>query len=105
MIYVESPVRNWPRGIFREFTLHTEQIELFTLSTSMYQDATGATLTSVSTDDVTDGLTIAGETTSDPLWTARLTASIAREYTFCLVIVYSNNETQRLEFLVRVVNP
>lgn len=105
MIYVESPVRNWPRGFYREFTLHTEQIELFTLSTSMYQDATGATLTSVSTDDVDSGLTIAGATTADPLWTARLTASIAGNYTFCLVIVYSNNETQRLEFLVRVINP
>ena len=105
MIYVESPVRNWPRGIFREATIHTEQVELFTLSTSMYQDATGATLSSVATDDVDSGLTIAAPTTSDPLWTARLTASIAGKYTFCLVITYSNGETQRLEFLIRVVNP
>jgi hypothetical protein len=105
VIYVESPVRNWPRGIFREFTLHTEQVELFTLSTSLYQDSTDATLTSVSTDDVDSGLTISNAATADPLWTARLSASVAGLYTFCLVVVYSNGETQRLEFLARVVNP
>ena len=106
MIYAEVPVRSEGRaGFLREWSQHKDSVNLFTLSASLYDDANTATVSTVTQQNVDNGLTIASPSLADPLWTAKISSTVAGRYTFQLLVAFSDGAKQCLEFCVNITDP
>lgn len=100
----EGAMFGFPR-VFRRYRQHTDAILPISHEVTDYLDAAGVTLTTAVAANIDQGLSVTAQAQTTSGWSAMLSATQAKTYTFELWLTFSDGSRDVLEFWLDVVNP